>query len=56
MASVFWITAAFMLPGLVCTLLIDEPTGYGAPPKDLRDAVVLPFKEFISRDGWRNAR
>jgi PAT family beta-lactamase induction signal transducer AmpG len=53
--AVFWITAAFMLPGLICTLLIKEPTEYGAPPKNLREAVVLPFREFIARDGWKGA-
>lgn len=52
---VFWITAAFMLPGLGCTLLIREPAVYGAPPRNMRDAVLLPFREFIARDGWRGA-
>jgi len=53
--AVFWVTAGFMLPGLICTLLIKEPTVYGSPPKNLRQAVVLPFQEFITRDGWRSA-
>ncbi len=53
--SVFWITAAFMLPGLICTLLIKEPAVYGAPPRTLEEAIVLPFREFISRDGWSRA-
>lgn len=52
---VFWITAAFMLPGLACTLLIREPDVYGEPPKTLEQAILLPFKEFIARDGWRRA-
>ncbi|MDY7577316.1 AmpG family muropeptide MFS transporter [Herbaspirillum sp. RTI4] len=52
---VFWITAAFMLPGLICTLLVKEPTLHGAPPKNLREAVILPFREFIARAGWQNA-
>jgi PAT family beta-lactamase induction signal transducer AmpG len=53
--AVFWITAAFMLPGLVCTLLADEPQIYGNPPKNMREAIVLPFKEFVTRDGWNQA-
>jgi len=53
--TVFWITGAFMLPGLACTLLIKEPAIYGAPPATMRQAVVLPFSEFIVRDGWKNA-
>lgn len=53
--AVFWITAAFMIPGLLCTLSISEPPTYGAPPKNMRDAIILPFREFIQRDGWVNA-
>lgn len=52
---VFWITAGFILPGLICTLLVKEPQVYGEPPKTLEDAVILPFREFISRDGWVSA-
>ena len=52
---VFWITASFMLPGLLCTLLVKEPEQYGEPPKNLAQAVTLPFREFIARDGWRHA-
>lgn len=53
--AVFWFTALFMLPGLICTLLISEPPVYGVPPKNMRDAIVLPFREFIQRDGWASA-
>lgn len=53
--SVFWITAAFMLPGLLCTLVIREPAIHGAPPKTIREAVILPFTEFIGRAGWKSA-
>lgn len=53
--AVFWITAAFMLPGFLCTLLVQEPKVYGTPPKNMREAVILPFKEFIQRDGWNKA-
>jgi PAT family beta-lactamase induction signal transducer AmpG len=52
---VFAITALFMLPGMVTTLLVREPPAYGAPPKSLDDAVVLPFREFVTRGGWRQA-
>ena len=53
--AVFWIVAAFMLPGFICTLLALEPAVYGAPPKNLEEAIVLPFKEFIQRDGLKQA-
>ena len=52
---VFWITACFMLPGLLCTMVVKEPVVYGDPPKNLRQAVLLPFQEFIARAGWRQA-
>jgi len=53
--EVFAITALFMLPGLVMTLLVPEPGRHIAPPKSLRDAVVEPFREFMGRHGWRSA-
>jgi len=52
---VFLFTALFMLPGIITTLLIKEPQSYGTPPKNMREAVVLPFKEFIHRKGVKHA-
>lgn len=52
--QVFWITAAFMLPGMAMALAVREPPLVGAP-KTLREAVVEPFNEFIGRQGWRGA-
>ncbi|BBO60494.1 AmpG family muropeptide MFS transporter [Mycoavidus sp. B2-EB] len=54
-STVFLITAAFMLPGIILALVVREPTVHVAPPKTLRDAVVLPFQEFMKRNGWRHA-
>jgi len=54
-SSVFMITALFMLPGLVMTLLITEPVLKNASPKTLRAAVVEPFQEFIARNGLKSA-
>jgi len=54
-SSVFMITALFMLPGLVMTLLITEPTLKNVSPKTLRAAVVEPFQEFIDRNGLKSA-
>ena len=53
--TVFIVTAAFMLPGIAMTLVVSEPEVHGAPPKNLRDAVLQPFAEFVERDGWRAA-
>jgi PAT family beta-lactamase induction signal transducer AmpG len=52
---VFGITALFMLPGVLTTLLISEPAMYGTPPRTLREAVVEPFREFVQRSGWSHA-
>jgi PAT family beta-lactamase induction signal transducer AmpG len=52
--EVFWITAAFMLPGIVLAMVVAEPHR-ARPPKTLREAVVEPFHEFITRQGWRAA-
>ncbi len=54
-ATVFAVTAAFMLPGIVMTLVVREPEVHGAPPRNLREAIVEPFREFIQRDGWKGA-
>ncbi len=53
--TVFTITALFMLPGVAMTLLVREPERAATLPRSLRDAVVLPFREFIDRSGWRQA-
>ena len=53
--TVFLVTALFMLPGMVTTLLVNEPAVRGAPPRTLEDAVVLPFREFLRRAGWQQA-
>lgn len=54
--AVFLITALFMLPGIVMTLLVSEPElAHGSRPKTLRAAVVEPFHEFLTRHGWRYA-
>ncbi|MFA5241408.1 MAG: AmpG family muropeptide MFS transporter [Sulfuricella sp.] len=53
--SVFLITALFMLPGIAMTLLVSEPERIKGAPRTLREAVVEPFHEFITRSGWRQA-
>jgi PAT family beta-lactamase induction signal transducer AmpG len=52
---VYLITALFMLPGLVMTLLVSEPPAVSQAPRTLRRAVVEPFAEFIGRKGWISA-
>ncbi len=54
-SAVFTITALFMLPGLLMTLVVREPDVAAPPPRSLRDAVIEPFREFLQRAGWKNA-
>ena len=51
---VFPITALFMLPGLMLTLVCKEPPAARAP-RTLREAVIEPFHEFMQRQGVQNA-
>ena len=53
--QVFLITALFMLPGILMVIAVSEPPlGRGAP-RTLREAVIDPFREFFTRQGWREA-
>lgn len=53
--AVFMIVAAFMLIGIFLTLFIKEIESEHLKPKTLQDAVILPFKDFISRKGIKSA-
>ena len=53
--TVFVVTALFMLPGIVNTLLVSEPALARPAPRTLAEAVVEPFHEFITRAGWQRA-
>ena len=54
-SSVYMITALFMLPGLALTLVAREPTARRGRPRTLAEAVVEPFHEFVTRNGWKAA-
>lgn len=54
-ANVYLITAMFMLPGIVMTMLVREPAQSLARPRTLRQAIVEPFHEFVTRRGWQSA-
>ncbi|MFN5745304.1 MAG: AmpG family muropeptide MFS transporter [Methylococcaceae bacterium] len=51
---VFTITALFMIPGLIMTVMVAEPA-ITSPPRTLREAIVEPFTEFVGRKGWNSA-
>lgn len=54
-SSVFMLTALFMLPGIIMTLMVQEPQVSQTSPKTLREAVIAPFAEFVGRRGWAGA-
>jgi len=51
-STVFWITASFMAAGIVMTLAITEPKSELPTGTGLKDAIVNPFAEYLSRRGW----
>lgn len=52
-SDVFFITATFMLPALVVTFFIKEPETINAP-RNLRQAIIEPFREFKDRRGLKS--
>ncbi len=54
-SSVFIIVAGFMLLGVIMTLVVKEPITEPRAPKTLKEAVIEPFHEFITRLGWTGA-
>ena len=54
-ANVYMITALFMLPGILMSVFVAEPAQSRIRPRSLREAIVEPFHEFITRRGWRSA-
>ncbi|WNC67609.1 AmpG family muropeptide MFS transporter [Thalassotalea nanhaiensis] len=52
---VFFVVAAFMLTGIIMTLCVSEARREANAPQTLKQAVVLPFKDFINREGVKSA-
>jgi PAT family beta-lactamase induction signal transducer AmpG len=50
-SMVYWITGAFMLIGIVTSVIIREVSDDEMAPHTLREAVIDPFREFFARDG-----
>jgi PAT family beta-lactamase induction signal transducer AmpG len=54
--TVYLLLSLLMLIGIGATLLSPEPAVDVQPPRTLKDAVLLPFREFFQRSGvWRAA-
>ncbi len=54
-SAVFPIMAAFMMVGIVLTLMISEAQDKPVVPVSLKAAITEPFVEFFSRRGYRAA-
>lgn len=52
---VYLIMALLMAIGIVSSLIAPEPTQRVTPPQTLRESVILPFQEFLGRNGTRRA-
>ena len=52
---VFIFTAIFMVPGILCSVMIREAAVNAQPPRTLREAIVEPFHEFFTRDSYKSA-
>ena len=53
--SVYLIVAAFMLVGVILSLSIKEIYNAEIAPKTLKEAIKLPFNDFINRQGAKAA-
>ena len=53
-SAVFWITAAFMSVGVAMALWVQEPTREAFQPRDVKESVIAPFREYLQRRGWRD--
>jgi PAT family beta-lactamase induction signal transducer AmpG len=51
---VFLIISAFMAVGVFQTFWIDELDSEVTPPKSIKEAVIEPFVEFFTRDGFKS--
>lgn len=47
----YWSMALLLLIGVATSIRGPEPTWQPAPPASIEQAVVTPFREFLSRDG-----
>jgi PAT family beta-lactamase induction signal transducer AmpG len=52
-ASVFWITAGFMLIGVAMCLMVTEPESELPVGTSFRQAMISPFNEYLARRGWK---
>jgi PAT family beta-lactamase induction signal transducer AmpG len=54
-SAVFIVVAAFMLIGILLVVSIEEPVRDPQAPRTIKEAVIEPFREFLSRQGTASA-
>ncbi len=53
--QVFHIMGALMGVGVITTLIATEPKNLSTTPKNVKEAVINPFMDFIKDKGWKPA-
>jgi PAT family beta-lactamase induction signal transducer AmpG len=53
--AVFWITATFMMIGVAMSLSVKEPQRQVIVGAGFRNTVLMPFREYLARRGWRDS-
>ncbi|WP_392567034.1 AmpG family muropeptide MFS transporter [Utexia brackfieldae] len=53
-SSVFMITACFMLPAIIVTLWIKEPTNISPNRENLKSIFGRALMDFVERNGWKS--
>ncbi len=51
---VFLTTSLCLIPGFILCIIVNEPSA-STSPRSLKDAVIMPWQEFISRKGYSYA-
>ncbi|AXF78672.1 muropeptide MFS transporter AmpG [Erwinia tracheiphila] len=48
--AIWWVMALMMIPGIIATLVANEPESADQPPATLEDAVIAPLRDFFNRN------
>lgn len=51
-STVFWVTAGFMLVGVIMCLMVTESDSELPVATNFRQAMISPFNEYLTRRGW----
>jgi len=48
--AIWWVMAAMMIPGIIATLMANEPQDTIVQPRTLEEAVIAPLRDFFNRN------